>query len=32
LLIIGEVATLANTLAWFGRPPLGAVPPLTEAA
>ncbi len=32
LLIIGEVAALANTLAWFGRPPLASVPPLTEAA
>lgn len=26
LLIIGEVAQLATTLAWFGRPPVGAVP------
>lgn len=32
LLIIGEVAALANTLAWFGRPPLATTPPLTEAA
>jgi len=32
LLIIGEVAALANTLAWFGRPPLGVASPWTEAA
>jgi uroporphyrin-III C-methyltransferase/precorrin-2 dehydrogenase/sirohydrochlorin ferrochelatase len=32
LLIIGEVAALANTLAWFGRPPLDAASPLIEAA
>jgi len=32
LLIVGEVAALANTLAWFGRPPLGASPAWTEAA
>jgi uroporphyrin-III C-methyltransferase/precorrin-2 dehydrogenase/sirohydrochlorin ferrochelatase len=32
LLIIGEVAALAHTLAWFGRPPVDAAPPLTEAA
>lgn len=32
LLIIGEVAALANTLAWFGRPPLDVAPSLTEAA
>jgi uroporphyrin-III C-methyltransferase/precorrin-2 dehydrogenase/sirohydrochlorin ferrochelatase len=25
LLILGEVAALANSLAWFGQPPLGAV-------
>jgi uroporphyrin-III C-methyltransferase/precorrin-2 dehydrogenase/sirohydrochlorin ferrochelatase len=30
LLIIGEVASLATSLAWFGSPPLGAAPPLPE--
>ena len=28
LLIIGEVAALARSLAWFGRPPLGAALPV----
>lgn len=32
LLIVGEVAALAHTLAWFGRPPARAGSPLTEAA
>ncbi|MHA6203266.1 siroheme synthase CysG [Dyella soli] len=31
LLIIGEVAALATSLAWFGRPPLGAAHPLRPA-
>ena len=30
LLIIGEVAALAHTLAWFGRPPLGAALPVSS--
>ncbi|MFC4526546.1 uroporphyrinogen-III C-methyltransferase [Dyella halodurans] len=30
LLIIGEVAALAPTLAWFGRPPLGAALPVSS--
>ncbi|RDI99575.1 uroporphyrinogen-III C-methyltransferase [Dyella solisilvae] len=32
LLIIGEVAALAHTLAWFGTPPLGADPVATSEA
>ncbi len=33
LLIVGEVAALANTLHWFGGPPLGApAPAVAEAA
>lgn len=32
LLILGEVAALANTLHWFGDPPLAAASPLAEAA
>ena len=32
LLIVGEVAALAHTLAWFGRPPARAGSSLTEAA
>ncbi|WP_049622859.1 siroheme synthase CysG [Frateuria defendens] len=30
LLILGEVAALAETLAWFGQPPLGAAAPAHE--
>ena len=30
LLIIGEVAALATSLAWFGRPPLAARLPLSS--
>ena len=32
LLIIGEVAALATSLAWFGRPPLGARLPVSSSA
>ncbi|WP_430389577.1 siroheme synthase CysG [Dyella sp. 20L07] len=32
LLIIGEVAALASSLAWFGRPPLAAAPPVRSLA
>ncbi|WP_266181714.1 siroheme synthase CysG [Dyella humicola] len=30
LLVIGEVAALAHTLAWFGRPPLGTALPVSS--
>ena len=32
LLVIGEVAALAHSLAWFGRPPLGTTLPLASPA